>query len=177
MSRSCIRSIPRRDRVKSDHQASNIALALRIWAEARDPRGTLVETYLRGRKLVLPDHVCGETLRFHPALTFDGARAPGIVALFRDIVTNEPCGIHRTLFDHDGRKLGRRMLGRAKHAAIKLDANEDVTLGLVIGEGLETGPAAQLAGFRPVWGTRLGERDRRLSGAAGNRSDQHLGRV
>ena len=43
------------------------------------------------------------------------------------------------------------MLGRAKHAAIKLDADEDVTLGLVIGEGLETGLAAQLAGFRPVW--------------------------
>ena len=43
------------------------------------------------------------------------------------------------------------MLGRAKHAAIKLDTDENVTLGLVIGEGLETGLAAQLAGFRPVW--------------------------
>ena len=123
--------------------------------EARDPRGTLVETYLRGRKLVLPDHVCGEALRFHPALTFGVTRAPCRVALFRDIVTNEPCGIHRTLFDRDGRKLGRRMLGRAKHAAIKLDADEDVTLGLVLGEGLETGLAAQLAGFRPVWALGL----------------------
>lgn len=43
------------------------------------------------------------------------------------------------------------MLGRAKGAAIKLDADEDVTLGLSIGEGLETCLAARLAGFRPVW--------------------------
>jgi len=73
------------------------------------------------------------------------------VALFRDIVTNEPCGIHRTFLDSAGRKLGRKMLGRAGGAAIKLDADEDVTLGLHIGEGIETGIAAQLAGFRPVW--------------------------
>jgi hypothetical protein len=43
------------------------------------------------------------------------------------------------------------MLGRAGGAAIKLYADEDVTLGLHIGEGIETSIAAQLAGFRPVW--------------------------
>src|SRR5208282_6039566 len=70
---------------------------------------------------------------------------------FRDIRTDEPCGIHRTFLDSAGRKLDRRMLGRAKHAAIKLDADEDVALGLIIGEGLETCLAAWLAGFRPAW--------------------------
>ena len=41
--------------------------------------------------------------------------------------------------------------GRTKNAAIKLDADENVTLGLIIGEGLETSLAAQLADFHPVW--------------------------
>ena len=36
-------------------------------------------------------------------------------------------------------------------AALKLDADATVTLGLHIGEGLETCLAARLAGFRPVW--------------------------
>jgi hypothetical protein len=74
-----------------------------------------------------------------------------MLALFRDITTNEPCGLHRTFLDKTGRKLGRKMLGRARHAAIKLDADEHVTLGLHIGEGVESCLAAQLAGFRPVW--------------------------
>ena len=43
------------------------------------------------------------------------------------------------------------MFGRARSAAIKLDADESVTLGLHIGEGVETSLAAWLAGFRPVW--------------------------
>jgi Toprim domain len=148
------RSTPRRPRpdpAKSDDVTASIALALRLWNEAHDPRGTVVEVYLRSRKLALSDDLCGEVVRFHPALNFDGAHVPGMVALFRDIATNEPCGFHRTLLDRDGCKLGRRMLGRAKCAAIKLDADEDVALGLVIGEGLETSLAARLAGFRPVW--------------------------
>jgi hypothetical protein len=90
-------------------------------------------------------------IRFHPALRFDGSVVAGIVALFRDIKTNEPCGIHRTFLDADGRKLGRRMLGRAKGAAIKLDADEEVLAGLHVGEGVETALAGRVAGFRPVW--------------------------
>jgi len=43
------------------------------------------------------------------------------------------------------------MLGRAKGAAIKLDAAENVTLGLHIGEGIETCLTARQQGFRPVW--------------------------
>ena len=74
-----------------------------------------------------------------------------MVTLFRDLTTNEPCGIHRTFLTTVGRKLDRKMLGRAKHAAIKLDADENVTLGLTVGEGLETCLAARLAGFGPVW--------------------------
>jgi len=131
--------------------AHRSALALRLWDEARDPLGTVVASYLASRGLTLPGDIAGEVIRFHPALKFDDARVGGMVALFRDIRTNEPRGIHRTFLDGDGCKLDRKMLGRARDAAIKLDADESVALGLHIGEGIETCLAAWLAGFRPVW--------------------------
>jgi hypothetical protein len=123
----------------------------RIWHDSVDPRGTLVETYLRSRHLELPDEIAGSTIRFHSSLWYDGVRQPGMVALFRDIHSNEGCGIHRTYFDKDGCKIDRRMLGRAGGAAIKLDPDENVTEGLHIGEGIETCLAAMLAGYRPTW--------------------------
>jgi putative DNA primase/helicase len=115
------------------------------------PGETPVVPYLLSRQLSLPDELADEVVRFHPALIFEGICVGGMVALFRDIVSNEPCGIHRTFLDSDGRKLDRKMLGRAHGAAVKLDADEDVTLGVHVGEGVETCLAAWLAGFRPVW--------------------------
>ncbi len=146
---------PQRSRLfgaaSDDNAAERSALALRLWNEAHDPRGTIVGNRLASRGLTLPDDVAGDVLRFHPELKYNSVFVGAMVALFRDIRTDEPCGIHRTFLDSAGRKLDRRMLGRAKHAAIKLDADEDVALGLIIGEGLETCLAAWLAGFRPVW--------------------------
>lgn len=117
----------------------------------RDPRGTVVADYLASRVLTLPDDIAGDVIRFHPAFKFDGEPMGDMGALFRDIRTNEPCGIHRTFLDRAGRKLDRKMLGPARDAAIKLDTDENVTLGLHVGEGIETCLAARLAGFRPVW--------------------------
>jgi len=123
----------------------------RVWHDSVDPRGTLVETYLRSRHLTLPDEVADRTIRYHASLWRDGATHPGMVALFTDIHTNAPCGIHRTFLDGEGQKVDRRMLGRAGNAAIKLSADEDVEQGLHVGEGVETCLAAWLAGFRPMW--------------------------
>jgi hypothetical protein len=106
---------------------------------------------LASRKLTLPDHIVDEVVRFHPSLTFERNKVGAMVALFRDITTNNPCGIHRTFLDGDARKLGRKMLGRIRNGAIKLDDDASVTLGLTVGEGIETCIAAWLAGFRPVW--------------------------
>ena len=50
-----------------------------------------------------------------------------------------------------GEKLDRRMLGVAAGAAIKLDADDAVTHGLAIGEGIETCLTARQLGLRPVW--------------------------
>lgn len=131
-------------------EAGRIAAALRLWDEARDVRGTLAERYLAGRSLDVDDRA-RQSLRFHPALRYDGGTTPAMVALLRDLRTDAPCGIHRTFLGPDGTKLDRRMLGRARHAAIKLDPDDEVTLGLVIAEGVESALAARMLGYRPTW--------------------------
>jgi len=152
---------PRRREVPTD----NTARALELWDAARSPGGTPVETYLAGRGITLPDDVRrADVLRLHEACPFrldDGttARLPALVALMRDIITDEPVGIHRTALKPDGSGkadlpgLGnpKKMLGRAKGAAIKLSADEDVTDGLGIAEGIETALSIMAAGWRPMW--------------------------
>jgi hypothetical protein len=125
--------------------------ALAIWDEAVAPHGTEVETYLRGRGLDLPPDA-GDVIRFHSGLWYRQRqeRMSGMVCLFRDIHSDARCGIHRTFLDH-GRKVDRRMLGRADRAAIKLSPDTEVTTGLTIGEGVESTLAGYLAGFRPAW--------------------------
>jgi hypothetical protein len=122
-----------------------------IWNSAIDAGGTLVETYLASRGLALPDGVTHNVIRFHPALYHEGKRAPGMVLLFRDIVTDKPTAIHRTFLARDGTKLDRKMLGPVAGCAIKLSAHEDVSLRLHIGEGIETGLAGMMLGFAPMW--------------------------
>jgi putative DNA primase/helicase len=135
-----------------DHDKERFKLlALRIWNEATDPRGTIVQHYLsEHRGLALPADVAVSSIRFHGALYFDKhTRHPGMVCLLRDISTNEPCGIHRTFLDRStAQKIDRKMLGIAKDAAIKFDAPSE---GLTIGEGVETVLAAREAGHRPAW--------------------------
>jgi putative DNA primase/helicase len=130
------------------------AWALDIWSKSVNPAGTLVERYLREhRGLQLSGDIAGSVVRFHGSLRFDEfSRKPGMVCLFRDIATNEPCGIHRTFLDREtGQKIDRKMLGVAKRAAIKIDDAESVSSKLTIGEGFETVLAARLAGLGPVW--------------------------
>jgi hypothetical protein len=122
-----------------------------IWNSAVDAAGTLVETYLASRRLRLPDGATHYVIRYHPSLYYDGEHVPGMVALYRDIVSDKPCAIHRTFLARDGAKLDRRMLGPVVGCAIKLSAHEDVSLGLHIGEGIETGLAGMMLGFAPMW--------------------------
>jgi hypothetical protein len=137
-----------------EDKARRKAFALKIWSESVNPTGTIVEHYLREhRGLSLSSEFAGSVIRFHGSLEYDDfSRKPGMVCLLRDIVTNEPRGIHRTFLDrYTGEKLDRKMLGPAKGAAIKLDGNESVSSRLTIGEGIETALAAKLAGFGPAW--------------------------
>jgi len=136
--------------------AERTARALRIWDQAVDPRGTLAETYLGGRGLVLDDEVAGTVLRFHGACPWQDEngvllRIPAMVALMRSVVTDKPQAIQRTRLTAEGAKVARKMLGPVGGAAIKLDADESVTSGLHVGEGTETCLAARKLAFRPAW--------------------------
>jgi hypothetical protein len=128
----------------SEDETRRIARALSYWRRSHDPRGTIVETYLASRCIVLPDGVAGEVIRFCA-----GPRM--MVALLRDIRTSEPCGIHRTFLNADGTKIEKKMLGRANGAAIKLSPDEDVIHGLHIGEGIESTLSFMMAGYAPAW--------------------------
>ena len=127
-----------------DTREQKIARALSLWGEGVDPRGTLAEIYLRSRRLDLDADVAGRVLRWH-------ARPGALIALFRNIETDEPQAVSRTFLDREGRKLGRKFLGPVGGAAIKLDADENVLGGLNIGEGAETCQAARQLGLRPAW--------------------------
>jgi len=141
-----------RDTAQQASRERRIALALRIWANAVDPAGTLVETYLASRRLTLPDDEPGRVIRFHPACPFGGGAVhPCMVALFRDIVTGEPCGIHRTALTPDGGKIDKKMLGRSGSAAIMLSKAVEVTMGLGIAEGIETALSVLNTGWAPIW--------------------------
>lgn len=135
----------------NDDEREHVTWALGIWERCVSPVGTLAERYLKSRGLPLEPQMAGSVLRFHPSLKHGGGTAPALVALFRDINSNEPCGIHRTFLDKEGRKVGRKMLGRAGGAAIKLVENAEATVGLAAGEGLETTLSGRLAGFTPAW--------------------------
>jgi hypothetical protein len=129
-------------------------IALRVWSQSINPAGSIVSRYLREhRALELPNELAGSVIRFHGSLHFDRhTRLPGMVCLLRDIVSDEPCGIHRTFLDRNtARKIDRKMLGIARGAAIKLDAAAGIENKLTIGEGVETALASRLAGLGPVW--------------------------
>ena len=136
---------------------TRIARAVAIWNEGRDPRDTIVARYLVGRGLVLDDDVAGAALRFHPACPWrdeerqQTIKVPAMLAAMRQVDGNRITAVHRTRLDAEGRKIDRRMLGIAAGAAIKLDADDTVTAGLAIGEGIETCLAGRQLGFRPTW--------------------------
>jgi hypothetical protein len=147
--------IRRMRQAEAHHQAeaaSRTKRALAIWERASHIAGTLGEAYLARRGLRLGEDM-GHALRFVPALycTATESRVAALVALFRDIRTDEPRAVHRIYIAADGSKIGRFMLGPVKGAAVKLDADAEVTHGLFAGEGVETCLAARQLGFRPAW--------------------------
>lgn len=138
-------------------QRQRMERAAAIWAEARDPRGTVVERYLQGRGLVLPDDVAIRALRYHPACPWrdeargETIRVPAMLGLMRNVLSDRVTAVHRTRLTPTGEKVDRRMYGVASGTAVKLDPDGAVVSGLAVGEGIETCLAGRQMGFRPVW--------------------------
>jgi hypothetical protein len=131
--------------------------ALSIWEDARPIEGTLAEAYLNTRHIDITG-LPTAALRFHSRCIFGrGNYQPCLIVLFRDSITNKPTGIHRIRLALDNQKVERKMLGPVGSSVIKLWPDEDVTYGLVIGEGIETTLAAAArvehrgALLRPAW--------------------------
>ena len=140
-----------------------------LWREARPIDGTHAARYLEWRHVLQPALEAGDgVLRFHPNCPFGkGAWHPCMLALMRNIQSNEPQAVQRTAlpptlmreisritfakFTQAGKKIARMALGPKRGAAIKLSCDENVTEGLAIGEGLESILAAMQLGFRPAW--------------------------
>jgi hypothetical protein len=134
---------------ETESDAQKTERALKIWDEGSPIDGTLAEEYLRRRGLELPDD--DHALRYYSPCPFGVGTYPCLVALFRDILTDEPRAIHRIALTTGGVLIGKRMLGRVGGAAVKLDGDTDVGHGLVIGEGVETCLAARMLGLKPCW--------------------------
>lgn len=143
------------ERTWTEDELLRIAAARRVWDEAKNPRGTLAEKYLREhRRLDLSDELAATVIRFHPHCpwrnedTGTTERIPALIAAFRSIDNDAITGIQRVALNPDASKRGRRMLGIVWRAAIKLAPAKSE---LAIGEGLETTMAGQMLGFRPAW--------------------------
>jgi hypothetical protein len=119
-------------------QTDTLKRGLQMWQAAVSIRGTLAERYLlETRKLdlaILPD--IDAVLRFHPRCPFDANSHPCVIALFRDVETDEAAGIHRIALTASAEKIGRMMLGSwPRPRAIKL---RPPGKKLIVGEGIET---------------------------------------
>jgi len=123
-----------------------------LWREAVPIVGTTALRYLARRSIVeLPVGVDGAVLRFHPACPFGNTRIPCMLAIMRDIHSDEPRAIYRTALTPTAEKIGRMALGPKTGAVVKLSPDEEVTQGLAIGEGVETVLSGMQLGFCPAW--------------------------
>jgi putative DNA primase/helicase len=134
--------LPERPERPVEDYTDRIAKASRIWHNSAPIEGTPAEAYLQGRGLKPV-----KALRFHRACLFKGSAVPAMVAAYVDARTNEFRGVHTTRINPKD----RLMRGPAKGAVIKLSPDEEVTTGLHICEGIETGLALMAMGFAPLW--------------------------
>jgi phage/plasmid primase-like uncharacterized protein len=136
-----------------DDERQRLEAARRIWSEAGPIKGTAGEAYFERRGIALGDVPNCGGLRFHSRCLWESGTAPCVVARFTDAITAAPRGIWRRPVDGGKPK----SFGPMRGAVIRLWPDEDVTTGLVIGEGVETtlSAATRLMSrgtlLRPAW--------------------------
>lgn len=123
-----------------------------LWASYKQPEDTPAEIYLRSRGCWVPGL---NDLRFG-----EWRGRPALVARITDAITAEPLSLHFTLLKSDGS--GKADVERpklflpghvTKGGVVRLVDDTEVTLGLALGEGLETCASAIAEGWWPVWAT------------------------
>jgi hypothetical protein len=141
----------------------NAEFAERIWRETYSIAGTAGEAYFNRRGIDLAAVPDFGGLRWHPQSPWEGRPIGCVLARYTDAITGEPRGIHRRPID--GQK--PRTLGPMRGCVIRLWPDEEVTIGLVLGEGIESTLSAALhiihrgTSLQPAW----------AAGSAGNMRD------
>jgi DNA polymerase I-like protein with 3'-5' exonuclease and polymerase domains len=131
--------------VRRDNDARTLKLALALWQAAKPIADTLAVHYLTEVRGIDVGMLAANTpLRFHPRCPFGiGKRLPCLIALYQDVESDAPAGIHRIALTPEvfaGGEVERRSLGRwPRPRAIKL---WPATTVLYLGEGIETVLAA-----------------------------------
>ena len=117
----------------------NLRLASVLWDDAL-LLGDEAKAYFARRGIEIEAVPDLGGLRWHPRCPWRGVKAPCILARFTDAVTGEPRGVWRRLIDDPTEK--PRTLGPMRGCVVRVWPDEEVTTGLVIGEGVETVLAA-----------------------------------
>ena len=131
--------------------AGRTRTALRLWGASVPATGTLVETYLRSRGIVMP---IPATLRFQGGTKHArGKFWPAMVALITSGTDDTPLAVHRTFLGRDGAGKApvepqKMMFGPCRGGAVRLTPVAGV---LMVGEGIETCLAAMLVTGNPAW--------------------------
>lgn len=144
--------------VKTTVEPPNEALGLQPWAQRlwddSKPLSGMALAYLESRLCAIPP--AGGDLRWHDAVKHpSGYVGAALIGLVTHIVTNEPMSLHRTWITPNGKAgldKARLLIANhpVKHGVIRLWADDAVTNGLGIAEGIET--ALSLAHeYQPVW--------------------------
>jgi len=129
--------------VESGRSSAKLAAMGRLWDSCIPLPGTPAERYLHGRGLSYN----GDAIRFRPA-------GCTMAVAITDAETGALVGVQQTHLKRDGtpkrRPDGTRLKLTAGYGAgvVRLSADEDVTYGLAVAEGVETALAAP---FRPIW--------------------------
>jgi hypothetical protein len=113
-----------------------------LWRDAVNVFGTAGHRYYEARGIDVRTLPLGHCIKWHTGTS-------AVVALMRNPITGEPCGLHRTFLDGDAAKIDRRMIGR--QGVVELSPREEVGLGLGLAEGIEDGMTVLSSGWRPVW--------------------------
>jgi DNA primase len=149
----------------SESDADAIAAGTRIWEAGGDPHGTLVETYLAVRGLVLPP---SPVLRWASSCRHwdDEARhetfPPAMLARVDD-VDGRLSAVHRTYLRPDGRgkadlprRQQKKARGRVKGGAVRLAPAAEF---MAVAEGIETALSIIVDNGTPTWAALGGLRD------------------
>lgn len=126
--------------------AGSSEAARRLYAASKPVRGTLAETYLRSRGIMLPPDI--SALRYHPRCFYRGPSGrqewPALIGAVTDGKGNLT-GVHRTWLSPHGGKASvdqpRRALGHLAGNGVRFGAVTDTMLAA---EGLETALALKM---------------------------------